>query len=353
MAETYKLYQDKKSTCWSYSFTVGKKRVRKSTGTSDYNNAHAIAKASYDAAKDAVDNPDKLRPISLEAALDYVINQPDLSENTIITYRRAKAKLTGQSKRNPNAFGFDPKRELHTIRNSDLQLYHRKRVSEGLSRDSITLEISLLKTANRKLRGEYLTNNDLSHPAPASATRHVVITVEQEKAILKRLAADPSQASQDAHALATLLFTTGVRLNEAMTATADMFDLEAGTFRVVRSKHKRAQHQQAKVTPLPLPERTVAVLKPRLDRQPLFGSPNTAAVLRRVIAAVCHKDGQSRLERATIHSIRHTVATRLLNADRPAHVIQQVLGHSDSTMLRRYTSTDLTTHRDALLAVLS
>ena len=353
MAETYKLYRDRKSSCWSYSFTVGKKRVRKSTGTSDYNNAHAIASAAYQAAKDEAKDPHRLRPITLEAALDFVINQPDLSEHSRIAYRRGKAKLTGQSKRNPSAFGFDPKRELHTIRKSDLQLYHRKREEEGLSRSSITLEISLLKTANRRLRGEYLTNHDLTYPAPASPTRHVVITPEQERAILEYLAVDPSQHSQDAHALATLLFTTGVRLNEALTATAEQFDLDTGTFWVVRSKRKRSQHQQAKVTPLPLPERTIAVLKPRIDRQPMFGSQHTAVILRRVIGKVCHKPGQSRLERATIHSIRHTVATRLLNVDRPKHVIEEILGPSDWTMLRRYTSTDLTPHRDALLAVLS
>lgn len=49
----------------------------------------------------------------------------------------------------------------------------------------------------------------------------------------------------------------------------------------------------------------------------------------------------------TIHALRHTTATRLINAGVPIYVVQHFLGHSTVKVTERYAHLDSSQLRDA------
>ena len=65
-----------------------------------------------------------------------------------------------------------------------------------------------------------------------------------------------------------------------------------------------------------------------------------------------HPAGCGRINRkqhSGLHSLRHTLATQLLRAQTPFHVISDILGHSSSTSTMIYAKADVESLRTAAL----
>lgn len=344
----YELYKQPRSDYWHYRFSMGGKQIRKSTHTMKRSDAEAVARKAFLDLYEQTHNPYQLKPITLSDALDRMILSEGKSTNTQITYRRCRAKILGTatSKRAKGTYHLNGQTYLHHIRKQDLEKYEARRIAEGYSQSTITVEVGLILTANKKLRGDYLTNPHLVAKQPASPMRTRVMTKDEQAAVIVHLENNTASSfSKDALDLFIMLLETGARLKEVTDAKSGQFDLTPGaeTFTVLRTKTKTNTF-----TSIPLSPRAVAVVEGRLDRPKPFHAPRAVEVLREAIHAVCNQDPDR--ERVVIHSIRHTRATRLLNAgDVPVHAIQELLGHSQLTMTRRYAKSDLSAYRDGLL----
>lgn len=150
------------------------------------------------------------------------------------------------------------------------------------------------------------------------------------------------------HALFVLLLDAGLREGEALALRPSDVDLETRKLRITRSlgwKDGRPvfgpPKTEAGVRDIVLSNRTIAALKAHRKRLLesglsgnvhglLFPSPQGRAMqkdnfLKRIVYPLMDRAG---LPRITVHQLRHSAATRMLEAGVPLHVVQRRLGHS-------------------------
>ncbi len=132
-----------------------------------------------------------------------------------------------------------------------------------------------------------------------------------------------------------LLLLTGARRGEAMSATWDQFDLDAGIW-VKPSAHTK----QKKEHRVPLSEPSISLLKsikaggsPSAYVFPGMAQDAPLVEIRRFWNSVCTKAG---LEDCRIHDLRHTYASILASAGLSLPVIGALLGHTQPNTTARY-----------------
>jgi integrase len=132
------------------------------------------------------------------------------------------------------------------------------------------------------------------------------------------------------HDLLIILFDTGCRLSEALGLQWGDLD---GTF----ARFMRTKNGSARAVPL------VSRLKEMLEARRSGGSDPQEAILKFGDRFACHRLWKQVTDRAgivgenaVIHTIRHTCASRLVQAGTPIQVVQQWLGHKSLTMTLRY-----------------
>jgi integrase/recombinase XerD len=136
----------------------------------------------------------------------------------------------------------------------------------------------------------------------------------------------------------TTIYSCGLRLSEGLRLATSDIDSQRMMLRVRRGKGNADRY-------VPLPERTLLLLREywRAHRPPapwLF--PNRAATgslgptsLQKTFAAVVRGSGLQK--HASIHTLRHSYATHLLEHGISLRVIQEVLGHRSPQTTAIYT----------------
>lgn len=160
------------------------------------------------------------------------------------------------------------------------------------------------------------------------------------------------------YAMLLLAARLGLRTGDIRRLRIDDLDWEAATVEIVQSKTGAALQ-------LPLSEEVGEALidylrfaRPRSEHREVFlkHSPpfRPFAVndhLYRIVARWRHaaKIDFRRPQRQGLHSLRHTLATQLLRAETPIHVISEVLGHATTASTMIYAKADVETLRGAAL----
>lgn len=148
-----------------------------------------------------------------------------------------------------------------------------------------------------------------------------------------------------------MLYSSGLRVSEAVGLTLRDVDLENGWVRVVGKGNKERY--------VPVGSRAVAALRAYLQMRPdeevwsrgtlckecsaLFlnsrGQPLSDRSVRRILKLLLTNAG---LEKdATPHWFRHSFATHLLHAGADLRSIQELLGHASLSTTQRYTKVDV------------
>lgn len=308
-----------------------KKIIRKSTGCTD----KALAEKKQEnlvismvekAKGDAVGIP----PISLSSAIDlYLDFCRDKSLSTRTTYRNIAKKIVGNVK--ANVFSLDPDRFIHLIRTRDLDEYAAKRSSEGLKPASIALELKFICAVNNHARRlEYQVNHNLSFSVPRPKSKKRTFTDHEIRSVIMQAnASDPRMSD-----LFVMLLETGCRVSEILRSQVGDYDISRRVFTVHRPK---TNSQSA----LYITDKMLDILKKHeLKAEPFSHFRTVVDRLRKVINEVCNTPAKSNLiardGRATLHTTRHTYATRAAEAGIDLHALAQVLGHTSSTMSAKY-----------------
>lgn len=137
-----------------------------------------------------------------------------------------------------------------------------------------------------------------------------------------------------------LMFVTGVRVTEAVTITCADIDLSSGSIRIV-GKGRRERH--VFLTDDWLVRLVAAYLRTRdaigvEHRQLLFNrrrQPLTAPAMRSRLMKAATRAGVAL--HVTPHMLRHTSATRLMEAGVDIRYIQRLLGHASLSTTEIYT----------------
>jgi integrase/recombinase XerD len=140
-------------------------------------------------------------------------------------------------------------------------------------------------------------------------------------------------------AILSLLIDTGLRASELCGLTPGDLDLKSRSLRVLGKggKYRTAYYSQETVRSLQqflksLPENWE-------DRDPLFPSENGGFMSRdglRQLVARLGLRAEMRGIRVSPHSFRHTFAIGFVRSGGNLFALQQLLGHTDLTMTRRY-----------------
>jgi integrase len=236
---------------------------------------------------------------------------------------------------------------LHEITNEDIERFTMSRLQEGISTQTITHSFNLIRgtfTYGRKLG--YLVG-DIEFPS-LSLPKHRLryLSMEEEKRLLNALnprregkglkplderSSEMVRTMQDAYDLVVLLLDTGARYSEIANIEWSNIDLAERTIRLWRPKVRNESI-------LYMTDRAYAVLNRRHDDQQsehVFrnkrGGPRGYATqsIRKAMKNVGLSD-------CTVHTLRHTHATRLIQNGLTVYEVMEILGHADIKTTMRY-----------------
>lgn len=227
---------------------------------------------------------------------------------------------------------------------------------------TVSGNVSSLRLFLRFLAMRGVLPEDLSHVLPTiRVPRDADIPSVWEPELVARLLEVIDRSSpmgKRDYAILLLAYRLGLRLGDIHTLTLDELNWQAGTIDLTQCKNQ---------TPLRLPlsqevgEALIDYLKfgrpktryrevfLRLKRPfaPFRSNKNLYSIIThwRRAAAIEFRAPQ----RKGLHSLRHTLATQLLRAETPIHVISDILGHTTTASTLIYAKADTETLRGAAL----
>lgn len=256
---------------------------------------------------------------------------------------------------------------LKDLRTDHLQQLYNEKFKSGRTDGSGGLSAGSIKRMHNLLHGSLrqAMQNDLVIRNVSEATT----LPKQEKKQIRILSVDEHSEFMKAlseerlKALFMLELGTGARQGELLAIRWQDINLDEGIMQIKRSLRRvkvdglgstktklifQVPKTEAGKRIIPLPDQIVAELREHSDRQTIekqiagelyednelafcteLGMPIDPRNLRKIFYRVSKKAGVSGV---TFHALRHSYATRLLEANEHPKVVQEILGHSDITM---------------------
>jgi integrase len=313
----------KRGKYWCMRFTYHSRQVRRSTGTTDRRLAEAIV--------------GKVRAQIVEGRFFETLEEKtrtfdELMERYLTEHAAKKSEprhYHGYAKRLIAFFGG---RTLAEITPKLIADYKARRYAAGLKPASINRELASLKKAfNLAVREwEWCRENPVSKVSMERENnqRDRWLSVEEEA----RLLHDCASWLQD---LVTFALHTGMRMGEILELTWRGVDFSRRTVMVVRSKNGERRT-------IPVNETVLSVLRQKstvrsLRTDVVFCShvftPMESGHLRRSFRLAL---GKAKIDDFHFHDLRHTFATRLVQAGVDLYKVQRLLGHKSPIMTQRY-----------------
>jgi len=220
--------------------------------------------------------------------------------------------------------------ELHL---TDLHTYQAQHLAEGLAPATINRSLNyvmalLREQADRGQPVDASVSRLRPLPRPASLPRHLSdAEIQRLEAYVQNRLDSPDPLVCLENACFFVLAHTGLRTSECIDLQCQDLDLDAGRLTVRHGKGQRDRVVYLSDTARQAIQRYLANTSP-CPTAPLWvrpaGQPITDDWLRHHIAALGQAAGTPGV---SPHRLRHTLATRLLNADMDITRIQKLLGH--------------------------
>lgn len=191
----------------------------------------------------------------------------------------------------------------------------------------------------------YILVNPLESLTLSGSPQKIPVVLTEKE--VKRLISQPNTSTLSGirdRALLELLYSCGLRIGELYNLTIFDIDIQNGFLRVSKSKFSKDRFA-------PLTKPACYWLKEYISKvRPGFSKnkPKEQALLlgrcgkrlnRQIISRLIRDYArQARInKRVTVHTLRHTLATHLLENNVDISKIQQLLGHSRASVTQRYT----------------
>ena len=313
----------KRGTTWWMSFMYQGQQVRRSTGTADKRLTEAIlGQVKVQMVEGRFFDKSKAQERTLTELLDRY-----LSEHAA---RRANYRRDLTSVKNLNTFFGNP--TLDQITPKRIVAYKNHRYTDGVKPATINRELASLKKAFNLARREWewCDENPVCRVSMEQEhnTRDRWLTADEEARIV-------STAAAWLRELIVFAIHTGMRQGEILGLTWTGVDLFRRTVTVFKSKNGERRT-------LPLNQTALDLLKHKagsrsLDTELVF--PSKAQT--RLNASNISRSLNLALEKAKMtdfhfHDLRHTCATRMVQAGVDLYKVQRLLGHKSPIMTQRY-----------------
>jgi len=307
---------------WMY-FTYQGKQVRKSTGTSDRRLADAIlSKVKVQIVEGQYFQRSQAEQHTFPELMDRY-------EREHVARKLRHRGLNGYMK---NLRAFFGGRTLGEITAKDIVAYKNKRYEDGMAPATINRELSNLKKAfNLAMREwEWCEGNPVARVSMEKENnkRDRWLSEEEEQRLLSRCAPWLS-------AVVEFALHTGMRMGEIIELSWRGVDHVRRTVTIFRSKNGERRTIPVNDTVLQILKEKAKVRSLDLDR--VFCSkaltPMESGHLRRAFRLALRK---GKIEDFHFHDLRHTFATRLVQAGVDLYKVQRLLGHKSPLMTQRY-----------------
>ncbi|MEY4527533.1 MAG: hypothetical protein RL768_1252 [Nitrospirota bacterium] len=313
----------KRGDVWWMYFTYQGQQVRKSTGTAERRLADAILSKV------------KVQIIEgqyFEKAVAQSHTFTELMDRYEQEHVLRKLRHRGVKGYMNNLRAFFGDRTLADITPKLIVAYKNKRYEDGKAPATINRELANLKKAfNLALREwEWCHQNPVSRVSMEKENnkRDRWLSEEEESQLL-------TACAPWLHDLVTFALHTGMRMGEILELTWRGVDFTRRTVTVMRSKNGERRT-------IPVNETVLRVLKEKAKVRSLASdlvfcskafTPMESGHLRRSFRLALSK---AKIEEFHFHDLRHTFATRLVQAGIDLYKVQQLLGHKSPIMTQRY-----------------
>lgn len=313
----------KRNNVWWMSLTYHGRQVRRSTGTSDKRLAESIL------AKVRVKIIEGRYFDRLEEQERTFGEMMDRYEKEHVVKKASQRTYKGYIKNMRPFFG---QLTLAEVTPNRIVQYKAKRYAEGVKPATINRELAIMKNAfNLAIREwEWCRDNPVRRVSMEKEHNQRDRWLADEEEI-KLLAACPAWLRE----IVTFALHTGMRMGEILSLTWEGVDLFRRTVMVFRSKNGERRT-------IPVNQTVLDLLKAKNKVRPLktnlvFCSKTFTLIegghLRRAFRAAL-KAGEVASFR--FHDLRHTFATRLVQAGIDLYKVQRLLGHKSGLMTQRY-----------------
>jgi integrase/recombinase XerC len=222
---------------------------------------------------------------------------------------------------------------------------------QGIGKRSIARALSAVRTFFRYLQvievvetnpGRAVGTPKIDKYLPTYLERGQIDTVlESASARLQAEAGDPARAARDL-AMLELLYSTGMRVSEIHGLNWADIDLLSELVKVrgkgrkerivPLGKHAGLALRNYQAKRVPGRDRTAAFVNARGERLSVSGIQR---IVKAALAGVDERGGLS------VHSLRHTFATHMLDAGADLRAVQELLGHASVSTTQIYTHTSV------------
>lgn len=324
------------SKFWYVQFQLEHQTVVRSTKTTDRRVAELVA-AKIRADVHAELLLGKKKQITLEAALRRFANTKTGTPN----FRNLESQIR------MIMATIDCAIDLAKVNSDTLEQFRQKRMSHGCGPQTIKHGINCLMGAIRLAQKDGYQCLSIEAPSIRIAnSRMRYLSLDEERRLLHELNPErvanglPSDTvrrverqkwMQDNHDLVILLIDTGARYSEIANIAWKDIDLPRGEIRLWRNK---VQNESV----IYMTDRVEAVLRRRqVERNTPTVFANKAGEKRGYSAIAIRKAfRRAGLKDCTIHTLRHTHATRLVQNGLSIQEVKAVLGHTDIRTTMRY-----------------
>lgn len=324
------------SKFWYVQFQLNGRTYVKSSKTTDRKEAERL-EAQFRSEVFAGAALSKKKQITISDALLKFLESKEGTPSYRNLIRRRKALL----------MTFGGTASLTTLTNGDLDRHKLRRAQQGRAPQTIKHELNMIMGAIRFAKRNGFEVPDLTPPplkVPGGRLRY--LSIEEERRLLEEL--DPfrvgnglapaerrnpkkMQAMQDNYDLIVILLDTGARYSEIATLTWDQIDLKAGIIKLWRSKVENE-------SVLFMTTRVAAIFANRqATTNGKFVFSNSKGGPRRYsVIAINKAFERAGLHDCTVHTLRHTHASRLIQHGMSVYEVKSVLGHADIRTTMRY-----------------
>lgn len=318
-----KLYKRNGSSFWWYSFTVDGKQFRGSTKrlSNDKKGAKAVMQKAYQEALDRLQFGD-LPEISLENCFEQAL---------VGLYKEQSRRIYRASYNILYEYVPSPGMNASDFTQDMLEDFLDFRRQQGRKENTLKGDIRAIRRAFNKLEHRYNCPK-LKYPSIKGFTKTRHLSEREEPIIFDVLAKNETITGRKAEALCMVLLDTGLRLMEAVNLEWECVDLTRREIEVYRTKTDT-------VSLVPISQRVHDLFQSLLSQdQPFQNMEWAIKVLREVIRTHCNKSERvvATRGRATVHSLRDTYASRMVQRGLSIQQVSILLGHSNISQTIKY-----------------
>lgn len=269
----------------------------------------------------------------------------DLLPHFLVAYKNRSSAKTVESMQYSlrHLTAFFGAYKLRHIQPALVEQYKAKRLADGVTKRTITVELSALSSYIKWCNHEHGTQFHLPRLFTKKETRPAlprVLSTEEIAALLSHL-------EGDIRTITALMAVCGLRRNEVLHLKTDDVDLASGDIIVLGKGEKWRK------TPVVIPElleELARLVRERGRGRLLFPSPKNQSRPRVDIRKPLHR--AARLagidKHVHPHLFRHSCGAALVNSGADIRVIQEIFGHAELKTTQLYTQVVTTTKRRAM-----